>query len=213
MAAFPGWPVTLTQGPITLRPHRRGDAQAWARVRIENETWLSQWEPTSSVPWKSRHRSADFRAMFRVFRQATRAAAMMPFVITYEGQFAGQLSLINIIRGAAGSAVAGYWLDQRLAGRGIMPLSLAMVIDHAFTAGGLHRIEVNIRPENSASIRVVEKLGLRQEGYFRRFLHIDGDWRDHMGYALTTEDLPAGGMLAAWRQGTSATHRRALPPD
>jgi ribosomal-protein-alanine N-acetyltransferase len=92
-------------------------------------------------------------------------------------------------------------VDSRVAGRGIIPTALALAVDHAFGAGGLHRIEVNIRPENTASRRVVEKLGFREESYHHNYLHIDGAWRDHVGYALTTEDLAGeGGLLARWHR-------------
>jgi ribosomal-protein-alanine N-acetyltransferase len=73
-----------------------------------------------------------------------------------------------------------------------------MAVDHCFFVVGLHRIEASIRPENQASRRVVEKLGFREEGLRRRYLHIDGAWRDHLCYALTVEDVP-GGLLARWR--------------
>ena len=76
-----------------------------------------------------------------------------------------------------------------MAGRGITPTALALVIDHCFAAVGLHRVEVDIRPENAASLRVVEKLGLRREGYYERFLDIDGGWRDHVAFAITVEEL------------------------
>jgi hypothetical protein len=71
-------------------------------------------------------------------------------------------------------------------------------VDHCFLTLGLHRIEVNIRPENRASLRVVEKLGFRPEGLRRRYLHIDGAWRDHLTFALTVEDVPEG-LLPRWR--------------
>ena len=117
----------------------------------------------------------------------------------------GQLTLGNVVRRAFCSAYAGYWIDERYAGRGIMPTALALAVDHAFTAGGLHRIEVNIRPENTPSRRVVEKLGFRQEAYHERYLHIDGAWRDHIGYALTAEDVLAdGGLLARWHRVRAA---------
>ena len=73
-----------------------------------------------------------------------------------------------------------------------MPLAVAMAIDHCFFAAGLHRIEVAIRPENTNSLRVVEKLGIREIGYAPRFLHIDGDWRDHRLFAITAEECPGG---------------------
>ncbi len=108
------------------------------------------------------------------------------------------------MRGSAQFASVGYWIDREYAGRGVMPRAVAMAIDHCFGAGGLHRIEVAIRPENTNSLRVVEKLGLREVGYAPRFLHIDGAWRDHRIYAVTVEECPEG-MLARYLRIPSVT--------
>ena len=113
----------------------------------------------------------------------------------------GQLTVNNIVRGSAQFASIGYWLDRDVAGRGVMPRAVAMAIDHCFTTAGLHRIEIAIRPENSNSLRVVEKLAIAEVGYAPRFLHIDGAWRDHRIYAVTAEEC-AGGMVARLEAGT-----------
>ena len=73
-----------------------------------------------------------------------------------------------------------------------MPVAVALTIDHCFTAMALHRLEVAIRPENTASLRVVEKLGIKEVGYAPRYLHIDGAWRDHRIFAVTAEEAPEG---------------------
>jgi ribosomal-protein-alanine N-acetyltransferase len=78
-----------------------------------------------------------------------------------------------------------------------MPTALALVVDHCFGVARLHRVEANIRPENAASRRVVEKLGFRLEGTRERYIHIAGAWRDHLSYALTVEEVP-GGLLRRW---------------
>jgi len=135
--------------------------------------------------------------MRRALARQARDGQSLPFVITYQGRLAGQLTIGNIVRGSFQSGYAGYWVDGRLAGRGIMPTALALAVDHAFGPAKLHRIEVNIRPENTASRRVVEKLGFREEGFHKRLLYIDGTWCDHIGYALTSEDLPRG-VLNRW---------------
>ena len=75
---------------------------------------------------------------------------------------------------------------------------------HGFDVLRLHRIEINIRPENAASLRVVEKLGLRREGERAAYLHIDGDWRDHVTYVVYAGDFPDG-VLAAYRRGVSGS--------
>jgi [ribosomal protein S5]-alanine N-acetyltransferase len=223
----PGWPVVLADGPVLLRPYRRSDARAWAAIRRANEAWLAQWEPTPYGSWRELNSPAAFRAVYADLRRAGRHGVAMPFavcvrdVVPSGGELAsggsvgggrlaaasgrerlvGQLTLGNIVRRAFCSAYAGYWIDSSAAGRGVMPTALALAVDHAFRVGGLHRIEVNIRPENRASRRVVEKLGFREEAYHPRYLHIDGAWRDHVGYALTAEDVAAeGGLLARWHR-------------
>ena len=65
-------------------------------------------------------------------------------------------------------------------------------VDHCLRTMGLHRIEIAIRPENTASLRVVEKLGFTEIGLAPRYLHINGDWRDHVLFAVTAEDVPEG---------------------
>lgn len=200
MTKLPGWPATLAEGPVGLRPHRLRDAWEWSRVRTLNEAWLARWEPTSPRSWRDRHAPSAYYPLYRSLRRGARDGSLLPFVVTWEGRLAGQLTLGNVVRGAFCSAYVGYWVDGRLAGRGIVPTALAMAVDHAFTVGGLHRVEVNIRPENQASRRVMEKLGFRQEGFHPRYLHINGDWRDHVGYALTVEDVVPDGLLARWRR-------------
>jgi ribosomal-protein-alanine N-acetyltransferase len=136
--------------------------------------------------------------MVRRLRREARQGRSLPFAVTYEHRFVGQLTVNGITWGSFRSGYVGYWIDQAYAGRGVIPTALALTVDHCF-AVGLHRIEVNIRPENAASRRVVEKLGFRQEGLRSRMLHIDGAWRDHLSYALTAEDVRPEGLLTRWR--------------
>lgn len=105
------------------------------------------------------------------------------------------MTVSNIVWGSACFCSIGYWIDQRYAGRGLMPLAVALTIDHCLQVIGLHRVEIAIRPENTNSLRVVEKLGLGEVGFAPRYLHIDGAWRDHRIFAVTAEECP-GGLLA-----------------
>jgi ribosomal-protein-alanine N-acetyltransferase len=188
-----GWPARLRCGDVVLRPLAYRDAAPWRDARRRNAAWLRPWDAT--VPPGSDARPTTFRSLvWRLHRQARRGTTY-PFAIDVAGRFAGQVTVNNIVRGSAQFASVGYWLDQEYAGRGVMPCAVALVIDHCFGAAGLHRIEVAIRPENSNSLRVVEKLDLREVGYAPKFLHIDGAWRDHRIYAVTAEECPEG-MLA-----------------
>jgi len=198
-----GWPVSLQDGRVGLRPLRVRDATAWSEVRIRNEEWLAPWEGRPehqpAAPWADRHNGAVYSAMLRNARKEARAGRSLPLAVTYDGRLAGQVTASTVVHGAFDSAAVGYWVDVDVAGRGVLPTALAMFVDHCFGVVGLHRIEANIRPENAASLRVVDKLGFRQEGRHLRYLYIDGGWRDHLSFALTREDVP-GGLLRRWHE-------------
>ena len=177
-----------------MRPIRQRDREPWLEVRAANVEWLSPWEAT---PPRLTTDRVGFRSMVRSLRAQAGQGTVLPFVVTYDGRLVGQLTVGGITWGSLCSAHIGYWLDSRVAGQGVMPTAVALATDHAFRGMGLHRIEVNIRPENIASLRVVEKLGFRDEGVRLRLLHIAGDWRDHRSFALTAEEVPEG-LLARW---------------
>ena len=203
-----GWPVTLTEPqllgePVGLRPVRVSDARTWREIRVRNAPWLRPWEPTNPETPLYRSSVGPYVAMARTMRREARQGQALPWSVVYGGQFAGQLTVGSILWGSARSGQVGYWIDERAAGRGVIPTALAMAIDHCFFVVGLHRVEASIRPENHASRRVVEKLGFHEEGLRRRYLHINGTWRDHLCYAITIEDAP-GGLLARWRGVLSA---------
>jgi ribosomal-protein-alanine N-acetyltransferase len=104
----------------------------------------------------------------------------------------GSCTVSGISYGSAQSGAIGYWIDKAYAGRGITGTAVAMATDYAMKVLGLHRIEICVRPENVASLRVVEKLGFREEGMRLKFIHIAGDWRDHRVFALTAPEIPQG---------------------
>jgi ribosomal-protein-alanine N-acetyltransferase len=201
----PGWPARLTAGPVLLEPLHRGDAREWVRLRLDNEEWLSPWEPSAPLPWRQRHTPPAFRAMRRAVVRRARAGLSLPFAVRVDGRLAGQVTVDNIVRGALRSGHLGYWVDRGVSGRGLATLAVALICDHAFGAAGLHRLQADIRPENLRSQRLVERLGFRQEGVLRRYLDIDGDWRDHLSYALLAEDAPRG-VLARWQAGAAGSH-------
>ncbi len=210
-AAGPGgaaWPVTLAYGRVSLRPIRRRDGRAWTEAHDRNTAWLQPWEATVPPGGGSARPPATFVEMVADLRHQARAGRSLPWVVWYDPVdgvnpdrrhrvLAGQLTVSGITRGSAQWAQLGYWIDQRWAGRGIIPLAVALATDYCLGRLGLHRIEIVIRPENHNSRRVVEKLGFRGEGLRPGYLHIDGEWRDHLVYALHAEELGAGGLVGA----------------
>jgi len=193
---------------VTLRPIKVKDAPTWREARVRNASWLRPWEPTNPETPLYRTSLGPYIAMARTMRREARQGLALPWVVTFDGKFAGQLTVGSIVWGSARSGQVGYWIDEAFAGRGVTPTALALAVDQCFFNVGLHRVEATIRPENVASRRVVEKLGFREEGVRRRSLHIDGAWHDHICYALTVEDVP-GGLMPRWRKTFNSSRLHA----
>ncbi len=197
---------TLRDGAITMRPIRLRDARALERVLLDNRRWLAKWEATSPYGVGS----FDMRAGIRSLLAQARGGYGLPFVLEHDGKLAGQLNVSSITYGSLSSASLGYWVSEECAGLGITPTAVALATDYCFQTLNLHRMEICIRPENGPSLRVVNKLGFRYEGLRRRFIHIDGDWRDHFTFALTSEEVPTG-ILHRWKSGSAPTDAAAVP--
>lgn len=178
-----------------LRPLRGADHPAWRAVRERSRDWLEPWEP---LPEKNSPDPASDQEAFRARcgawdrqRHFDAAYGFGVFLRTGdgdEGEFVGEVSLGSVQRGPFQSAFIGYWIDRDHAGRGLVPEGVAAMLRYGFEDLGLHRLEAAIVPRNHASRRVVEKLGLREEGLALRFLQIRGVYEDHVRYAMTVDE-------------------------
>ena len=196
----PGWPARLGPlrvrvGEVAVRPVRLRDGPAWSAVRIRDERHLTPWEPSMPGTWEQRHAVAEWPGRWLALRTAARRGTVLPFAVTLDGHFAGHVMIGNVVREPLLSAYVGYWVDAAVAGGGVITAAVALVADHCFGPVGLHRLEATVRPENVASLRVLEKLGFRLEGVFRRYLDVDGGWRDHQCFAITAEEPGSGGLV------------------
>jgi ribosomal-protein-alanine N-acetyltransferase len=197
---------TLSEGAVTIRGIRVRDARRLERELLDNRGWLRKWEATNPQGAMS----FDVRSSIRSLLASARAGLGLPFVIEYDGELAGQLNVSSIAWGSVSSATIGYWVAERFAGKSLTPTAVALATDYCFFQLGLHRMEICIRPENEPSLRVVEKLGFRYEGLRRRYIHINGDWRDHFCFALTRDARPVGGRRR-WLDGNGPAGAGAVP--
>lgn len=187
----------LSSSRLLLRELSMTDQREFVQLRSDNAAWLKPWDPTNPQgPAPAR----TYREMILGQREAAKDGTGFSWVMTLpllhssHPPMIGQVSVSGVQYGAARTASIGYWIDSAHAGFGLMPEACALVIDHCFSTLALHRLEINIRPENAPSLRVVHKLGFRDEGVRSGFLHIDGQWRDHRTFALNREEL-SGSML------------------
>lgn len=205
----PGWPAVLgplrvSAGVIRLRPVRMRDGAQWSRARTGDRDHLEPWEPSGEPDWLARHSPAAWPVVCSSLRSEARRGRMLPFVIELDGRFCGQLTIGNVAHGALRSAWIGYWVASSATGGGVATGALALGLDHCFGVVRLHRVEATVRPENAGSRAVLAKVGFREEGLLRRYLDVDGEWRDHLLVALTVEEVPGSVVSALVRSGRAS---------
>jgi ribosomal-protein-alanine N-acetyltransferase len=186
---------------VVLRPLVSSDFRQWREVRRRNGGWLLKWEPKppKGNPDDTENLAA-FGARCGARQREWQLGTGYGFGIFVEGYLAGEINVSGIQRGPFQNAYVGYWIDEARAGQGYVPEALTTVARFAFEDVRLHRLQVAIIPRNRASRRVVEKLGLRDEGVAVRYLAINGVWEDHIRYAITAEEWAERGesLLSQW---------------
>ena len=186
----------LTNDRVQLRPLKNRDWVELEQLLLSNRAWLKPWEATNPEG----PTSLDAKGMVKSLVRQAREGSSVSFVILVDGATSGLINVANIVFGSLSSAIIGYWVSESVAGQGVTPTAVALTCDFLFDQLHLHRVEIAIRPENRASLRVVQKLGFRFEGLKERYIHINYAWRDHFIFALTKEDVPHG-VLHRWKAG------------
>jgi [ribosomal protein S5]-alanine N-acetyltransferase len=195
--AAPVFPAA--EGRVLIRPFAPGDAAEFTAAARASTALHRPWlfPPTTAeqyAAYAGRLTGAADRAGFLVCEtggatgtgDGTTADGAGPAARPVrEGRIAGFVNINNIVRGAFRCGSLGYGAFAHAAGRGLMSEGLRLVLDHAFGPMGLHRLEADIQPGNTASAALVRGAGFRLEGYSPDFLFIDGAWRDHERWALT----------------------------
>lgn len=164
---------------VFLRHPTIGDHAAWASLRRQSRSFLQPWEPAWHRNDLGRY---AFRDRIKHYQREIRQGTSLPWFIFRQSDDAlvGGITLTHIRRGASQSAQIGYWMGEPFAGRGYMAEALDLVVTHAFTRCGLHRLEAACIPSNARSLRLLETAGFEQEGILRAYLKINGQWRDHV---------------------------------
>ncbi len=192
--------LELSGRRVRLATLMESDYPAWLEVRNRCRDWLVPWEPRSKGAPLPAEDHASFTARCAMRERERQLGSGFGFGIFLEGRFAGEVTLSSILRGPFQNGSIGYWIDRDVAGDGLIPESVVVLLQFAFQTLRLHRVEVAIIPRNAASRRVVEKLELRDEGVALGFLEINGEWEDHVRYAMTSEEWAARGreLRATW---------------
>jgi [ribosomal protein S5]-alanine N-acetyltransferase len=148
-----------------------GEMAPWFPLRASGETFEQTFEKTLAKAKKGEADSREFRLVG----------------FTRDDELVAFFSLMQIVRGAFESGVASWCVHSEHTRQGMCTEGVMGVLDLAFAATpaglGLHRVQANVIPVNTASVRVAEKAGFRREGLGRNYLKINGEWRDHVFFA------------------------------
>ena len=176
-------PLPSVEGDgVMLRMPQTTDFDEWAALRETSRDFLTPWEPT--WPDDDLTRGA-FRRRIKRYAEDLRTDLGYAFLIVRysDNALVGGLTLANIRRGVAQAGSLGYWMGLPFVRQGYMTAAVRAVIPFAFATLRLHRLEAACIPNNSGSIRLLEKTGFVREGYAREYLCINGTWQDHLLYA------------------------------
>lgn len=182
---------------VGLCAPRAADEREYLELRRASADFHRPWEPIPP-PGVDPFAPESFARWLRGAETDQRLCTLVRRVD--DGAIVGALNYNEIIRGPLQSAFLGYWIGAAYARRGYMTRALRLALDHAFGPLGLHRVEANVRPENAASIALVERLGFRREGYSPRYVKIAGAWCDHVRYAMLADEWPAEADARATRE-------------
>ncbi|MEA2984766.1 MAG: [ribosomal protein S5]-alanine N-acetyltransferase [Alphaproteobacteria bacterium] len=179
--------LSVTGDKVTLRLPQMSDFEEWAALRETSRAFLVPWEPTWPADDLSR---ASFRRRLKRYAEDQRNDLAYPYFIfrNEDQKLVGGLTVTNIRRGVAQAGSLGYWMGAAYARQGYMTAAVRALVAFSFSTLKLHRVEAACIPENTASVRLLEKTGFVREGYAREYLCINGSWHDHLLYAQVKPD-------------------------
>ena len=175
----------MPMSDVAIRPLEPADAELLASLFAANREFMAPFDPIRPAGFFT---PAGQRRELESLARDRAADRRHRFLISAAEQPAGVISVSNVIRGPFQNANLGYWVSQPLNGRGIATAAVALAVEWAFGTARLHRVEAGTLTDNVRSQAVLRRNGFSQIGLSRRYLHIGGEWRDHVLFARTVED-------------------------
>jgi ribosomal-protein-alanine N-acetyltransferase len=177
-------PVAVA-GNVVMRLASLDDAEALSAAYQRNREHLQPWEP-----WREEEFFTPQGQLARLRSRLDDFAAgrLVPWMLAESDEIVGTVTLTGIVLGPLCSASLGYWIDVRHVGRGLATAAVEQVSRIADEQLGLHRLEAGTLVNNTGSQRVLAKSGFTQFGRAPSYLHIDGEWRDHLLFQKLLND-------------------------
>lgn len=177
----------LVHEPVTLRLAAASDFEDWRALRETSRDHLNRWEDDWETALLTRQ---AFRRRLRRQRADMRRGGGLYLLSfrTSDKALIGGVTLTNIRYGAARSGILGYWVGAPFTRKGYGAASVRAMLAHVFERMELNRVVAACQKENAASQQLLRRCGFQEEGLARDYLKINGQWRDHLIFALTAFD-------------------------
>jgi ribosomal-protein-alanine N-acetyltransferase len=200
----PSLTTRVVTARLVLRPPRASDVAELRRLQRANLEHLRPWEPSPQPGEDPTSLTAVANRVTKHRRDWKRGDSYTLLVTLHEAgePIVGRVNFGGILRGAFHNAYVGYWIDRDHQGRGLMTEAVLGAFGFAFGVARLHRLQIAIMPRNAASLRVIEKVGARREGFADRYLRIAGKWEDHVIFAVTQEEWEGVGPARSAARST-----------
>jgi ribosomal-protein-alanine N-acetyltransferase len=183
--------VRLTTDRLVVRLVHERDAWRLADYYAENRQFLKPWEPVRD---ESHCYPSGWQARLSMITEFHKQGSAFYFALLdpEEKEIVGIANFSNVVRGSFHACYLGYSIGQKWQGQGLMFEALTAAIRYMQRTQHIHRIMANYMPHNKRSGDLLARLGFEKEGYAKDYLLIDGEWRDHVLTALTTQEWAAG---------------------
>lgn len=180
----------LTTARLRLLHAQPTMARVFAQFMVRNEAHLQRWDPPRPAGLGT---AAHWRRQLATGVREFRAGSSLRWALfdagDASGALVGRINFTQIFRGPFQSCVLGYQIDAGAQGKGLMFEALHAALDDLFTIRGLHRVQAAYLAENERSAKLLARLGFERIGVARRYLFINGAWRDHVLAALINPDF------------------------
>lgn len=182
-------PLQLQTPRLLLKSGDAVTAEAVLDYFLRNKEFLTEWEVLRQPQFYTLETQKQMLDEDTANMERGQLVKLWLYKADEPERVIGSVALSNIVRGVFLSCHLGYRLDEAEQGKGYMTEAVREMVAYAFQKLGLHRIEANIMPRNTASLKVTEKLGFYHEGLAKRYLRINGKWEDHIHMVLLNEEM------------------------
>lgn len=176
---------------VYLRPPRRKDFKPWAKLRADSRAELEPFEPRWAIDELA---AKAYRRRMRIWHREMAKGTGLPLLTftrapgTRTSILVGGVRLANLAYGVQQTGSVGYWVGTQYTGQGLMGQALDALLPFYFREMGMHRLEASCLSHNEASVRVLARAGFQREGIARQYLMINGQWQDHLRFAIVRGD-------------------------